>query len=163
MKSSEKFRRLLYPTTTKIIKNSPVYTKRLFLLWGILCASIVSLHAQKSPVHDAVNRYLRNYKLSGYKPLDRMGMDSLRTDDAQHELRIYANEPFCSQPFTPQSVSTIYTDLQRLLPAPYNTYRLSIYNKKQQLIEDLVPNIFRTGGEDASRLWGQSTTKANPG
>lgn len=152
----------LYPTKNNISQNSPVYTKRLILLWGILCASIVSLHAQKSPVHDAVNRYLRNYKLSGYQPLDRMGMDSLRTDDAQHELRIYANEPFCSQPFTPQSVSTIYTDLQRLLPAPYNTYRLSIYNKKQQLIEDLVPNIFRTGGEDASRLWGTIDYQGKP-
>ena len=162
MKSSEKFRRLLYPTTTKIIKNFPVYTKKLLLLWVLLWVSTASLHAQKSPVYDVVNNYLRSYKLSGYQPRDRMGMDSLRTDDNLREVRIYANEPFCSQPFTPQSVSSIYTDLQRRLPAPYNTYRLSIYNKKQQLIEDLVPNIYRTGGEDASRLWGKINYQGKP-
>ena len=94
MKSSEKFRRLLYPTTTKIIKNFPVYTKKLLLLWVLLWVSTASLHAQKSPVYDVVNNYLRSYKLSGYQPRDRMGMDSLRTDDNLREVRIYANEPF---------------------------------------------------------------------
>ena len=81
-----------------------------------------------------------------------MRMDSLRADAELHELRIYANEPFCSQPFTPQSVRRVYAVLQRTLPAPYNTYHIQVYNKKGLLIEDLIPNILREDNPDANRL-----------
>ena len=126
--------------------------KRYYLFLLFFCSSSIVTIAQSS-LHDVVNDYLRNYQISGYQPRDRMGLDSLRADESAHELYVYANEPFCSQPFTPQSVRTIYDDIQHRLPAPYNTYRLSIYNKKLQLIEDLIPNIYRSGNQDATRLW----------
>ena len=50
----------------------------------------------------------------------------------------------------------IYADIQRRLPAPYNTYHLAIFNKKGMLIEDLIPNIYRTSGQDKSRVWGKT-------
>ena len=128
--------------------------KRYYLFLLFFCSSSIVTIAQSS-LHDVVNDYLRNYQISGYQPRDRMGLDSLRADESAHELYVYANEPFCSQPFTPQSVRTIYDDIQHRLPAPYNTYRLSIYNKKLQLIEDLIPNIYRSGNQDATRLWGK--------
>ena len=116
----------------------------------------------QSDLSSIVRSYIRSYKLAGYQPRDIMSLDSLRADDSLHEIYIYANEPFCSQPFTPQNVNRIYADIQRRLPAPYNTYRLSIYNKKHQLIEELIPNIMREGAQDASRLWGSISYKGLP-
>lgn len=128
----------------------------------LICTFSVPINAQKSTVHDAVNYYLRSYQLNGYQPRDRMGLDSLRIDDELHEVRVYANESFCSQPFTPQNVKSIYTELQHRIPAPYNTYRLCVYNKKGLLIEDLVPNIYRTNGQDETRLWGKINYQGRP-
>ena len=91
-----------------------------------------------------------------------MRMDSLRTDDELHEIKIFANEAFCAQPFTPQRVKQIYKTLQRVLPAPYNTYHLTIVNKNGTLIEDLIPNLLRDGTEDSSRLWGDIKFNGNP-
>lgn len=128
----------------------------------LTCVSLLSGFAQNNSVIDTINRYMHNYTLRGYQPRDRMGTDSLRIDDNLHEVRIYANEPFCSQPFTPQNVNAIYQDIQHQLPAPYNTYRLFIYNKKHQLIEDLIPNIYRETNLDASRMWGNTNYQGQP-
>ena len=62
-----------------------------------------SLSAQND-LSAIVRSYIRSYKLQGYQPRDIMLLDSLRADDSLHEIYIYANEPFCSQPFTPQNV-----------------------------------------------------------
>ena len=94
-----------------------------FFLFQTLCA-------QQQPLDDAVASFFRQYAVEGYHPHDPMRMDSLKVDADLHELSIYANEPFCSQPFTPQGVRRIYAGLQRALPAPYNTYHIQVYNKK---------------------------------
>ena len=117
-----------------------------FFLFQTLCA-------QQQPLDDAVASFFRQYAVEGYHPHDPMRMDSLKVDAELHELSIYANEPFCSQPFTPQGVRRIYAGLQRALPAPYNTYHIQVYNKKGFLIEDLIPNILRDDNQDADRLW----------
>lgn len=104
-----------------------------------------------------VKAYFYNYTLPGYRPADRPAADSLRADDTGHVLAVYANEAFCSQPFTPESVRRIYAAVQRSLPAPYNTYHIAIYAKGGAvMIEDLIPNILREGGAaDDTRLWGK--------
>lgn len=134
----------------------------IFAVCLIYVASTSVVLAQGGDITSVVKNYLRSYQLSGYIPSDVMSLDSLRIDDNKHELYVYPNEPFCSQPFTPQSVNRIYAELQRRLPAPYNTYRLSVYNKKLQLIEDLIPNILREESQDASRLWGSIDYKGRP-
>ncbi len=135
--------------------------KKIFLIAFCLSCQVLNGWSQTS-VQDVVTQFVSNYKVVGYQPNDRMAIDSLQTDEELHEVRIFANEPFCSQPFTQQSVDRIYADLQRRLPAPYNTYHLAIYNKKHQLIEDLVPNIFRSSGRDESRLWGKIDYQGRP-
>lgn len=131
------------------------------LLYILLLALPLGGWAQ-TDVQTAANGYFSSYSLSGYKPASSMKMDSARIDDERRELTAYANEPFCSQPFTPQSVGRIYSELQRRLPAPYNTYRLMVRNGKGQLIEDLVPNILRQTGQDETRLWGKLNYTGQP-
>ena len=126
---------------------------RLLLFLLCLGASLL-VQAQQTDLEKAVGAYFRQYACEGYKPHDPMRMDSLVTDAGSHEVWVYANEPFCSQPFTPQTVKRIYAALQRLAPAPYNTYRWTVWNKKGLPIEDLVPNILREDGTDPDRLWG---------
>ena len=137
-----------------------MYLRRiLFLL--CLGASLLG-QAQQADLEKAVGAYFRQYACEGYKPHDPMRMDSLVTDAGSHEVWVYANEPFCSQPFTPQTVKRVYAALQRLAPAPYNTYRWTVWNKKGQSIEDLVPNILRDGGADPTRLWGTTGYEGLP-
>lgn len=121
------------------------------LLWTFLGANG---WAQLAEPDASVRTYFKQYQTKGYAPASAIGIDSLTTDASLHEIRIYANEAFCSQPFTPEKVKQIYAELQRVMPAPYNAYRITVINKKGLSIEELVPNILRTDTGDASRLWG---------
>lgn len=110
--------------------------------------------AGRKELTEAANKYLRNYKVDNYVPVGRMQADSVLADDEERELRVYTNENFYSQPFTPESVKRIRKELIRQFPAPYNTYKLFVFDGKGQTIEELIPNVFREGDEDSSRLWG---------
>ena len=77
------------------------------------------LRAQQEPLNEAVKDFFRQYTVEGYHPHDPMRMDSLRADAELHELRIYANEPFCSQPFTPQSVRRVCAPTHIARPLQY--------------------------------------------
>ncbi len=134
---------------------------RRILFFLFLCTGLLA-QAQQTDLENAVSAYFRQYTCEGYRPHDAMRMDSLVTDAAGHEVWVYANEPFCSQPFTPQSVKRIYAALQRMAPAPYNTYRWTVRNKKGQSIEDLVPNLLREDGADPTRLWGPTSYAGLP-
>ena len=123
-----------------------------FLLFLILI--INSVHAQNdTELHEAVGKYFTAYRLSGYSPRNPMRADSSKVDNNNRTLLIYANESFCSQLFTPESITRIYKDLKRQLPSPYNNYHITISDKKGRTIEDFIPNTLRTGNEDRSRLW----------
>lgn len=87
----------------------------------------------------SVRKYFRQYQTKGYAPASAIGIDSLRTEISLHEIRIYANEAFCSQSFTPEKVKQIYAELQRVLPAPYNAYRITVVNKKAYPLKNLCP------------------------
>ena len=113
-------------------------------------------------VQASANRFFSSYKVDGYRPNGSMRADSVRVDQNDQIVSIYTNEAFASQPFTPQSVERIYQVLQRMLPAPYNTYHLCIYSHKGILVEDLVPNILRDEQTDASRLWGKTDYDGQP-
>lgn len=132
------------------------------ILCSLLFISTLSLSAQTNALHDAVHAYFRSYSLTGYRPREAMRADSLQASDSLHTINVFVNESFSSQPFTPQSVKRIYSTLQRSLPAPFNTYHLSIIAKGGMPIEDLIPNILREDNEDRSRLWGDVEYKGAP-
>ncbi|MDO4930934.1 MAG: hypothetical protein Q4E59_07360 [Bacteroidales bacterium] len=135
----------------------------ILLLAPVLAAGLI--HAQTAVDEDlsaAVGQYFSTYAVPNYVPVNAMKMDSCLINEAERLLFVYANESFCSQPFTPQSVARIYKELGRQLPPPFNTYRLTILSKKGQRIEDLIPNIYREDGEDRSRMWGDINYTGNP-
>lgn len=109
----------------------------------------------------AASAFFRNYKVQGYQPRERMRMDSVRVSEEKRTLVVYANEAFCSQPFTPRSVMHIVTGLGRSLPPPFNAYSLTVVSPKGKNIESLVPNLLRQGEADATRLWGDTEYRGN--
>ena len=62
---------------------------------------------------------------------------------------------FQEQHFTPIVVDSIYSRVRSFLPDEYKNYNLSIVTEDHK-IEDLVPNFFRKGSIDNSRLWNDS-------
>lgn len=129
--------------------------KILPLLLSALTAVAVCAQTDVPPAaREAVQAYFASYRLPGYVPASAMRADSMRTDDGARTFDVFANEAFCSQPFTPSGVRAILRDLSRCLPPPYNAYRLTVFGRDGQTIEELVPNILRDGQADESRLWG---------
>jgi len=135
--------------------------KQILTLCLFLCS--LSLLAQEKTTEETVNDYFRTYTVKGYRPHNPMRADSVSVNDTLHTVDVHANEPFCSQPFTPERVKQIYNALKRQLPAPCNTYHLSIYSPKGELIEDLIPNFLRERRmQDLTSLWGETDYKGAP-
>lgn len=128
----------------------------------VLCTASAIAQTENNGVRLAVDAFFYAYKCDGYVPASSMRADSVNISEETHEIIVYANEPFCSQPFTPMVVKRIYSDLQRSLPEPYNAFHLTILSKKQQPLEDLIPNMFREENRDESRLWGKTDYTGTP-
>ena len=137
--------------------------QRLYLLILLLFLPAVRGAAQSAgELTAAVDRFFAEYRVPNYAPRSAMRADSCRVDEAGRTLRVYANESFCSQPFTPAVVRAVYKELSRRLPAPYNTYRLTVHSASGGTIDELIPNLLREEGEDRSRLWGKADYQGRP-
>lgn len=137
--------------------------KRIFTFLSLAVLSLTAFaQTEDTLLSDAIQNYFNNYRIDGYHPAQSMQADSFRVDEQQRLISIFANEPFYSQPFTPQSVNRIYREIPRLFPQPYNTYRVVVFGRNSQQIEDLIPNIYRTAKADANRLWGEKNYNGNP-
>lgn len=140
--------------------------KRTLLFFFLFTLSLPCLRAQKTAVpgnlRTALLQYFSGYRVAGYVPHDKMKFDSLRCDEGGRTLTVYANEPFCSQPLTPERVKAVYKELSRQLPPPYNTYALTVCGKDGKTLDELIPNVFREGRADRSRLWGDINYTGNP-
>lgn len=129
------------------------YRKSL-LLFLIFFALHCGAQTIPNAVKEGVNTWIANYRVDGYRPSKPMGYEAVYADDSLRTVRVVANESFCAQPFTPESVAAAARSLQLRLPQPYNTYAVSITDAKGQSIETYIPNHLRTTGRDESRLWG---------
>ena len=104
---------------------------------------------------DSLRTYFANYQLDGYKVRRAFDIDSLRINDSIREVWVYPTENFYSQPLTSQRLENIYNQLSTYFPQPYTTYRLRLFAKRHQPLEQLVPNYLREDGFDVQRKWGK--------
>ncbi len=136
--------------------------KRILTL-AIFLAGFAGAAAQTAAtLREALQDYFRHYELAGYVPHDPYRLESVRVDKQSKTLHIYPNEPFYGQPFTPERVKLIYSQLSRLIPAPYADYRLAVYGKNETRIEELIPNLLRKDKTDRDRLWGKTRHTGQP-
>lgn len=140
------------------------FTLRFFLLAGWLLLGF-SLSAQAQPkaektIKNRLASYFQNYTTPYTTPGERCKIERVKADAPARTLHIYTNELFAAQPFTRENTAQIYRSVKRLLPAPYNTWRVIIYGMDTP-IEELIPNAW-SDTPSARRTWGDIRHKGNP-
>lgn len=120
-----------------------------FLLLSVGSEAAVRLD---SALTAAVAPYFAHYVVPNYRPMHAARLERAEVCDSTATVRLYGNDTFGSQPFTPERVAQIYADLKRLLPAEWADYHLRVYGGGYP-IEELVPNMLRAR-PDTTRLWG---------
>ena len=111
-----------------------------------------SLQSQLTTWAEKYTRYDANIKPSTVMSCD--------IDNENDRIRIVMGGGFQEQHFTPEVVERVYQDIRSFLPAGQKKYDV-VVETDGRAIEDLVPNFFRKGKKDPSRLMGE-TYKGEP-
>ena len=123
---------------------------------------VVSNNEEKAKeLTDVLKPYFEKYKRSGYRPMRKYGIDSLKVDDEHKEVLLYPNEPFYSQLIDEGLLKNIYKNISRLLPKDYSDYKLRLLAKRDTPFESLIPNYLRTDSIDTKRMWGEKDASKN--
>lgn len=109
----------------------------LFFLFQFI---IVGLNAQpiNKQVKNRLSDYFINYKSDAYTSNDKILIENLFINSEAKSIRIFLNDAFASQPFTPESVAQIYEKTREYLPQQYQSYHISIFTTGTT-IEELIP------------------------
>ena len=78
-------------------------------------------------------------------------LQSVEIDFDRKQLTIQASESFAYQPFLPETVESIYNQVENILPGPVRFFDVTIYADGRP-IEDLIPNAYRKKKKDKTRL-----------
>lgn len=124
----------------------------------LLLPLTVFADGRNEEVENAINRFFATYK-HDYVTGMPVGMTDYVLNDSARTLDIYGSEGFASQSFTPKAIDDIYSQLERVLPIPYNTYKITIYGFNKE-ISQLVPNLY-SAAADTSRMWGERNHEGN--
>lgn len=79
-------------------------------------------------------------------------LDSVLIDFHRKTIRIYADNTFSYQPFRPETVNRIYRDIKEILPGPVTYFDITVFTDGHS-INELIPNTYRNGKKDKSRLF----------
>ena len=122
--------------------------KRFFFLL-ILSACAVVLQAQTIEEH--LYQWLDNY-LRWDANITPPTLRKCDINKKEKTITVTIGGGFQEQHFTPEVVDSIYSRGRSFVPEEYRSYDLAIMTEDHR-IEDLVPNFFRRGNIDRSRLW----------
>lgn len=111
-------------------------------------------------IQDRLQSFFREYTTTTVN-IGTCKLDSFRINHQKKKLFIYADEKFSYQPFRPETVDAIYRHLKQILPGPVNYYGLTVVTSGQT-IENLIPNLYRKGKKDKSRLYSGLEYKGEP-
>lgn len=135
------------------------------ILLAICCCSFAlngKLAAQdtEANVQDRLQSFFREYTTTTVN-IGTCKLDSFRINHQKKKLTIYADDKFSYQPFRHETVDAIYRYLKQVLPGPVNYYDITVITDGQP-IEDLIPNLYRKGKKDKSRLYSGLEYKGEP-
>lgn len=133
-----------------------ILTSILLLLYGTL------LPAQEieQNVEERLQAFFKEYTTNTIN-IGTCKLDSFRIDFRKKRLLIYTNERFAYQPLRPVTVDAIYRHLGQILPGPISYFKITLFANGRS-IEDLIPNLYRKGKEDKTRLFNKLEYKSNP-
>ena len=101
-------------------------------------------------VEQRLKEYFSNYTTTSAN-IGKCKLKSIEINHNKKKLFIHAEESFAYQPFLPETVEGIYRQLGKILPGPVNYYDITVLVNGEP-IEELIPNAFRNGKKDKSRL-----------
>ena len=97
-----------------------------------MCLPFVAAAQTAEEAETAIGGFFQSYAVAGYAPHGSMKADSVRIDSAARRIDIYCNEPFSSQPFTPERLESVYKGIASCLPEPFAKHsRKYIFQKIQ--------------------------------
>ncbi len=122
----------------------------LFLLFLIAGTSLLFAQAIEKNVEERLTDFFSNYTTVSAK-IKQPALKSVEIDFDRKRLMIQASESFAYQPFLPETVESIYNQVENLLPGPVRFFDVTIYADGKP-IEDLIPNVYRKKKKDKTRL-----------
>lgn len=129
---------------------------------GALLSCSLGVAAQNNAKAAKAKRVVADYFATyHYKHADfvkQPELKSLRIDDDKHTVTIVVGETFLQQDLTDRQVGKIYNKVKRMLPAPYDSYTISIMASGLP-IENLVPGHTVLSGH---ALWGNTCYDGQP-
>ena len=132
---------------------SSMRTILLILLLALPCyGNSQSLQSQLTAWAENYTRYDANIKPSTVVSCD--------IDSENERIRIVLGGGFQEQHFTPEVVERVYHDIRSFLPVEQKKYDV-VVETDGRAIEDLVPNFFRKGKKDPTRVL-KDTYKGEP-
>lgn len=129
-----------------------------FLL--LACGARMAAQDIEANVEERLQTFFRDYTTTTVN-LGTCKLDSFRIDYQKKKLAVYAGEKFAYQPFRQEMVEAIYRHLKKTLPGPVNYYDMTVM-AGGRAIEDLIPNVYRKGKKDKSRLYDGLAYKGEP-
>ncbi|WP_294481102.1 xanthan lyase [uncultured Bacteroides sp.] len=122
-----------------------------YILFFLLSISTNLLLAQdiERNVKERLTDYFGNYQATA--KISTPKLKSIDIDYDRKTMDIYASESFAYQPFRPETVEAIYSQVKELLPGPVHYYKITIHADGKP-IEELVPNIYRNKKKDKERM-----------
>lgn len=131
------------------------------ILFFLLLLHVILLSAQEveKNVEDRLRTFFKEYTTNTAK-IGTCKLDSFRIDFQKKKLYIFANERFAYQPMRPETVDAIYQHLKQILPGPVNYFDMTLFADGRS-IDDLIPNFYRKGKKDKTRLFNNLEYKGN--
>lgn len=122
-----------------------------YLLFLLLSISTNLLFAQdiERNIKERLTDYFGNYQATA-----KISTPKLKSIDINYDRKtidIYASESFAYQPFRPETVEAIYSQVKELLPGPVHYYKITIYADGKP-IDELIPNLYRRKKKDKERM-----------
>ena len=131
---------------------------------AVMCIAVLSAQSLDRTVARSIAEYFSGYTsdrcVTKYAALDRR-RNNIIVNKKSQEIKIYCNDAFFGQLFTPETVRRIYDDIRSLLPKKYRKYKIQVLCKGKS-IDSCIPNIYRKKGIDESRLWGRTDYTGHP-
>ena len=112
--------------------------------------SFSSSESLNSTVIERLQTFFNEYETT-YAKIGKCSLKRIEVDHDNRVLQIYSSPSFGYQPFTEPNTQAIYRSIRQILPGPVNYYNIQLF-ADGKLIEDLIPNAFRSD-KDKSRLY----------
>lgn len=141
----------------------PTYCKRLLIIPCLILLPSVLAYGQgseRSTIQSRLESYFDNYQAHNTNYQLKSKLTSFNIDDENRMVVVNADAKFSEQELTPDIVQRIYRDMRRLLPDPYNNYRVRVMTNGYELSE-LIPNRL-TSDKDHRRTWGRIDYEGAP-